>query len=175
MTKAKYILFLVLLMACQPEPSTVKDNCPIDYKFLAHFQNCIQVINIAQLGHSYDFIELSNAYESLRVITKVKTRASSGDTPYVYANPRADLLQDIIDWNNWYNNNKCSITLEKAEKIIAENRKPLPDYTNPLRIESIKIRFGSNLSDKAAIYRDSVDREKTKLRFPNFPYLLNEH
>ncbi|QHT69166.1 hypothetical protein GXP67_22245 [Rhodocytophaga rosea] len=73
-------------------------------------------------NHGYMMNEdyLSNAYNCLHAITNIHRKvARSGGAPYFYPNGEEDsYFEDVDNWYSWYEQNKCTITVQKADSLI---------------------------------------------------------
>jgi len=112
----KYFLtpaLLALIVSCNT------NVCREDFAFKEKFYNTVNVIELFQGGSPVRAMYRYQAVECLEAITKHKSMVGKdGDTPYFY-DYNEDLIKDIKLWNNWYQDNKCQMTLVKADSLIA--------------------------------------------------------
>ncbi len=147
-------LLSLLMLGC-----STQNDCKIDLEFKANFDNCIK---IAQSSLSEDdpnlhlsMSDMVRAIESLETLTEHKsTIIWSCDAFGVYASEE-HFEVDRRRWQNWYQDNKCTITMGLAQQMFNTVRTPLPNYNDPQVLQNIKDKFEESVRDSAR-YLDSV-------------------
>lgn len=97
-------------------------TCIIDKDFKREFDNCIYQVELLNIeGNSSDINLRAFTYECLYAITGLEGHVDKGNEPH-YFYPYSDSIEyvesDIQEWKKWYEINKCTITLRKADSII---------------------------------------------------------
>lgn len=122
-------------------------KCKEDKAFKAEFQNCLEIAYLVS-GNGYycDDGTRMNAFGCLIAITGYEGRVDLfANTPatYTYYSNDCDVDlegEDLNIWKQWYEANKCSFTLEKADSLIVRYREVIgdPELTWPVR-DSVKV------------------------------------
>jgi hypothetical protein len=142
----RYVLFSLFFFLGCAENNNSMSHLP-DPLFKSEFDNCIKVVCARNLGLSIDFMLAANAYASLEVITGIKGRVDGdGDAPYFYPYDSTQnlFLQDVREWENWYEENKYKVDLEEAVRRLNEGTKLKGDsirFPPPLRQLLINDKF----------------------------------
>lgn len=81
-----------------------------------------------------------HAFGCLIAITGYEGRVDLFGEPIAIYTYREDLDKDLKIWKQWYEANKCSFTLEKADSLIARYREVIgdPELNWPVR-DSVKV------------------------------------
>ena len=114
-----YASFLSLLIICLLGCSD--KNCDVDTLFKQRFDNCISLIKKSEDEEWVNAGEIRNAFIFLTVISGHRTKVNDPENPS-YEN-KTDFKQDLLLWNQWYESNKCSITLKKADSLFIAYKK----------------------------------------------------
>jgi hypothetical protein len=105
----------LLLSSCQ-------ENCNVDPEFKREFFNCISLIEkIHTEGYSSSVKVRGFTYECLYAVTGYEGHADKGNEPPYFAlySDSIDYIKvDIEKWSQWYESNKCSMTLQKADSLF---------------------------------------------------------
>lgn len=132
-----YILFTLMLA-----DFSCNDTCLIDLDFKREFDNCInQVELLNKAGNSSDIELRAFTYECLYAITGIESHVDKGNEPH-YFYPYSDSINyfehDIYEWKMWYELNKCTMTISKADSMIVLHsiKFGVPDLEWPSRLSN---------------------------------------
>lgn len=163
----KYILATVivsLLIGCN---SKKVDECIIDETFKTNFNNCVEIARLRSIfgpESELDPIAVYRAFKCLEVLTGEKGQVVYEEAYYRYETE--DLYnKDREIWEKWYSDNKCSMTMDKAELMFAAKRDSFPNYNDPKIMESIKDLFPENQRESARSL-DSLSIVKYRISWP---------
>ncbi len=81
-----------------------------------------------------------HAFECLIAVTGYEGRVDLfANTPATYRKD-GEMDEDLKVWKQWYEDNKCSFTLEKADSLIERYKEVIgdPDLTWPVR-DSVRV------------------------------------
>jgi hypothetical protein len=116
----KRFCFVVLLyFACSCKRA---ENCPVEVAFAEKFQSSIKNILDSELGKNHDIDRKVDAILFLNAVTGIESGIQSLHTP-VY-DSREILKSDLRKWQEWYNSNKCIMTLSKADSMLKKYNSP---------------------------------------------------
>lgn len=142
MGAVKNIFLTVLCLNCLS-----CSKCKEDKAFKAEFQNCLEIAYLVS-GNGYycDDGTRMNAFGCLMAITGYAGRVDLfANTPATYTHYSNDWDKDLEGedlkiWKQWYEDNKCSFTLVRADSLIARYREVIgdPELTWPVR-DSVKV------------------------------------
>lgn len=111
-------------------------ECKEDPALKANFQTCFDIIDlIFNKGYYSDFGTRMHAFECLIAVTGYEGHVDLfANTPATYPQPEY-LDEDLEVWKQWYEDNKCSFTLEKANSLIERYKEEIgaPELTWPVR------------------------------------------
>ncbi|WP_295960166.1 hypothetical protein [uncultured Alistipes sp.] len=130
-------LFLIVL--CLNSLSCSK--CKEDKAFKAEFQNCLEIADLINgKGYYTDFITRCNTFECLIAVSGYRGHVDFDTSFHGSYRSREELDRDLKVWEKWYEDNKYSFTLEKADSLIWQRAtdRMLPDLTWPVR-DSVKV------------------------------------
>ena len=122
-------------------------KCKEDKAFKAEFQNCLEIVYLVSgNGYCCDDRTRMHAFECLIAVTGYEGRVDLfANTPATYSsypnNCDKDLEgEDLKIWQQWYEDNKCSFTLAKADSLIARYKDVIgdPELTWPVR-DSVQV------------------------------------
>lgn len=117
------IIFVILLAfaGCISSIKETDEQCEIDFEFRSNFQNCIEIMALRQQGYSIDFEHTARAYRCLEVLTGYKSYMNTdSDTPLFYPHSEDNLfLKDLKAWSQWYEQNKCIMSINKSDSIFS--------------------------------------------------------
>jgi len=129
-----FILFTFMLI-----DFSCNNTCLVDKDFKREFDNCLnQVELINKEGSNSDINQRAYTFECLYAITGLEGHVDKGNEPH-YFYPYSDSIDyvkyDIQEWKKWYEINKCTITLRKADSMIVlhGNKFGVPDLEWPSR------------------------------------------
>jgi hypothetical protein len=167
MKKSTCFIFLVICLACTPGP---KNECRIDEVFRENFQNSVNIAstraNYQSTGKDLDASAIFRAYSSLKALTGVQSQEISEDgVEGTYVSHDA-FIQDSIAWVKWFEDQKCNMTMDSAEKIFASKREPFPNYNDPQVMERIKELWPIHYADSARRV-DSLQHIKFSINWPS--------
>ncbi|MCU0391488.1 MAG: hypothetical protein MUE81_10250 [Thermoflexibacter sp.] len=118
-------------------------NCDIDNEFFVNFHNCLLIISLNEIRQMEFLIRLpknTNAYQCISLLTGIKGIADLDEKKayfYDFKNSgRDDVVKDLKYWCEWYNNNKCSMNMEKATAILRKHKLQFPDYFTKILVEN---------------------------------------
>lgn len=113
----KSLFFVAIVIFC-----SCNKNCIVDYEFKTEFDNCISLVKqINSEGFSSDIDLRSTVYECLFAVTGYEGQVDKGNEPHCYYlyNDSIDYISiDIKKWQTWYDLNKCTMTINKADSLI---------------------------------------------------------
>ncbi|WP_295913863.1 hypothetical protein [uncultured Alistipes sp.] len=116
-------------------------ECKEDSVFKTNFQNCLDIVDLVHYkGYYSDLGTRLHAFECLIAITGYEGSVDLFGEPVAIYTYREDLDKDLNIWKQWYEANKCSFTLAKADSLIARYREVIgdPELTWPVR-DSVKV------------------------------------
>lgn len=115
-------------------------ECREDANFKDKFQECLDVADLINgKGYYTDFKTRCNTFECLIAITGFEGHVDFGSSFHGSYPCRELLDQDLDTWTKWYEDNKCSFTLERADSLIRLRAilRDIPDLAWPVR-DSLK-------------------------------------
>jgi hypothetical protein len=147
---------LFVLVQCIPqkngEPATGAAK-GVDQDFKVQFDNCIQIVTMRQIEsknpkYVIDFWSTINAFQCLHAVTGVSSNIiADSNTPYFYPTTESKdhtefFYEDLVQWHDWYEQNKFSMTMAKADSLVRVYEKEIGDTIQwP---QSISLIFSSN-------------------------------
>ncbi|MDR1182225.1 MAG: hypothetical protein LBL13_09655 [Bacteroidales bacterium] len=122
-------------------------RCKEDEAFKNEFSNCLQVVEKIQLKAYFlpsegDFECRVFSIECLYAITGYEGYADKITQPYYYY-PSSDTIEyidvDINKWQEWYEDNKCTFTMQMADSLIKKHAAfwDIPSLTWPISADSL--------------------------------------
>lgn len=164
--KKLWMILIGLFVACQTEK---KAECKIDPLFKGNFENSIRIVNAQVKSNSLmivsDNATVFKAYKVLEALTKVESHEQwEHDAEGTYLDAK-QFSEDSLAWQNWYEKNKCHITMDSAEVVFSKARKPLPDYDNPKVMAEVAEMWPMDYADSVRKV-DSLQRVKFALTWP---------
>jgi len=108
---AYLVLVVLLLMTCGR-----KECQDFDEQFSNLFEANLGLIIKSGYRTEGSLDSLTNAFLFMEAITGIKPRISDYDTPH-YKN-MSYFYEDIRDWKEWFDKNKCEMTYSKADSIL---------------------------------------------------------
>jgi len=147
------ILFtLISVAACRSD----KKKCKIDLHFKLNFENCIKIAELrADVDTITDLATMSRAFDCLHVLTGHENSASWDDVGFGMYDSKEVFERDKKIWMDWYEKNKCYMTMESAQQIFVKNRRVIPNYNDPRELEKVISGVPENERD-SAIIKDSI-------------------
>lgn len=105
----------LLLTNCQ-------NKCNTDKRFSHEFNNCILLVHKLNSENASSTLKVRVfTYECLFALTGYEGRVDKSNEPHCFY-PHSDsvdfIKEDIEIWLKWYELNKCTMTIEKADSII---------------------------------------------------------
>lgn len=132
MIRLKLSLFMLTVFCCSCDT-----DCNIDKEFKAEFDNCILLVErIHQKGYSSELVTRAYTFECLFAVTGYEGYVDKSNEPHCFY-PYSDTIDyikiDIQRWRKWYELNKCTMTMVKADSLIAKHAKEygIPDLNWP--------------------------------------------
>lgn len=136
MLPAKKIFLIVLCLN-----SLSCSECKEDKALKAEFLNCLEIVDLVFSDYYYsDTGTRMHAFECLIAVTGYEGRVDLfANTPATYRKD-GEMDEDLKVWKQWYEDNKCSFTLEKADSLIERYKEVIgdPDLTWPVR-DSVRV------------------------------------
>jgi hypothetical protein len=154
---------LISVVACR---SDKKSSCEIDLEFKTKFENCIKIAKLrAEVDTITDLATMSRAFGCLQVLTGHENSASWDEVGFGMYDNQAVFERDKKIWMDWYEKNKCYMTMDSAQKIFVKNRRALPNYKDPKELEKVISGVPENERD-SAIKKDSIIHIKYMIDWP---------
>lgn len=160
MTKIIICASLFVLLCCKP-------NCEEDLEFRDNYFNAVRILEDSHKGGlETTFWERSKAIEVLEFLIGYSSKIDKdSDTPFFFKN-FGELDSEVVIWNRWYEDNKCSMKNSTALRLFEEKKKPFPDYSDEKVLAQIKDMFPEHLRDSAR-YLDSTSRVMAQVGWPS--------
>jgi len=124
-SQKKIFIILVIIYCINVLSCTCKCKEDVDFKNF-YFKKIDDIIsydkNMSTVGYSFTEDYWFKFYDTiwyLERLTNQKTRYVGGEPP-LYSK-KSDLKKDIRSFKNWYKENKCGMSIEKADSIIYES------------------------------------------------------
>ena len=105
-------IIIFYCLACTPNK-----RCKIDQDFVDRFNACIELIELSEMSKLDHEIEPKiNAILFLNAVSGYESQITDIHFP---SYERRDLLYDDIGkWRKWLGNNKCTMTMERADSLL---------------------------------------------------------
>lgn len=157
------IIFAIGLFGCS---STKKSPCEIDLEFGKRFDDCILIAKRrVDVDSITDLATMSRAFDCLKVLTGHENSASWDEVGFGMYDNQEVFERDKKIWMDWYEKNKCYMTMDSAQKVFKENRIPFPNYDDPKEMELVILRLPENERDSAR-KKDSIQHVKFMIDWP---------
>jgi hypothetical protein len=127
----RFILIFVCLfvVSCTTQQQNNNPVSEVDAAFKMNYDNCIQIITLRQVDCKNvecvtDYWNTVFAFQCLHAITGAESNIIvNSDAPYFYPTTESKdytefFYEDLIRWNDWYEKNKYSMTLKKADSLL---------------------------------------------------------
>ncbi|MDR1182224.1 MAG: hypothetical protein LBL13_09650 [Bacteroidales bacterium] len=116
----KTVFYPILLIVCLLFTSCKR--CKEDEIFKHEFFNCIRVVEKTQKETYMSSLECrAFSIECLYAMTGYEGHVDKWTQPY-YFYPYSDTIEyidvDIAKWQEWYENNKCTFTIQMADSLF---------------------------------------------------------
>lgn len=137
------VIFAILfvLVQCAPQKSSdpaIASAKKVDQDFKVQFDNCIQIVTMRQIesknaAYVIDFWNTIHAFQCLHAVTGVSSNIiADSNTPYFYPTTEAKdhtefFYEDLVQWHDWYEQNKFSMTMTKADSLVKVYEKEIGD------------------------------------------------
>ena len=92
------------------------DSCKIDKEFQSIYKRNIHLLKRAVNHRGVTKDKFLNSLHFLGLLTNIKSQVYFGD--YIGYSGKKDFREDKAKWLNWYEENKCSFTMEKTDSMI---------------------------------------------------------
>lgn len=91
-------------------------NCDVDISFKKRFDDCISLIKESEEGKVVYTSKKLDALIFLSVVTGHQTKIN--DPEYPMYRSRNDFKTDLRAWKHWFEENKCVVSLKKADSLL---------------------------------------------------------
>ena len=109
-------LVLVFFLSCNYENSR---NCDIDFRFESEFRGKIELLKKSEIEK--ESVKISEKLDALFFLSAVTNTKSSIRDIHVPLYPDIkSFKKDVYLWEQWYKENKCSFTYEKADSLASK-------------------------------------------------------
>jgi hypothetical protein len=125
--------FLFALIQCAPKegdnPAVSSAPPTVESGFKSQYDNCIQIITMRQVeckkvDCAPSYWDAVYAFQCLHALTGVESNIIvNSEDPYFYPTTESKdftefYYEDLIRWNDWYEKNKLTMTLSKADSLL---------------------------------------------------------
>ena len=118
--RAFTIAFACLFIGCRKD-----DSCEVDELFIKKFRTCINSIQQSELQTRNVFIE--EKVEAILFLNAVTGHESQVSNLHFAIYDSIDLLyQDLRIWQNWLEENKCLMTIARADSTLDRYNRGVP-------------------------------------------------
>jgi thermostable 8-oxoguanine DNA glycosylase len=114
----RLIFFILILVSCNK-----RYNCEIDTEFKKRFDENINFLVSTETEGDliYQTTDKIKVIYFLESVTGIKSQIYWGDV-FGYRDSKS-LEEDLKKWKNWYKNNKCEMTIVKADSLVKNYKK----------------------------------------------------
>src|SRR5688572_13496728 len=137
----RYLISIFTILSLWSCSMDTREKCQIDFDFKRNFDNCVEIAHLRTGNDSrndlLDISTISRAINCLEILTGSKSKIKWECEGFGLYDDNGDFTYDQATWAQWYEQNKCTITMEKAEAIFIKTREPFPDYDDPKVLKSI--------------------------------------
>lgn len=115
----KLISYVFLILVIQLLNIGCTSDCSVDPVFKKKFNECLSLMEKAHTGE-YRYVDIT---QQAAIFLANVTEKTPKDFQYDYGLYDSDegYEEDLKHWNNWFENNKCSMTIEKADSLLRVN------------------------------------------------------
>lgn len=105
-----YIALSCLIISCE---NPVCDG--IDARFAEEFEKQLQTIKLSQRNKEGLIEPLAHAHLYMSAVTGIESGITNLEFPLYQR--RMDFKRDVAQWERWFDENGCLMTLEKADSL----------------------------------------------------------
>lgn len=116
--KLLMLIFSLIFSSCKNQV-----ECKIDAAFKKNFKDKLQVIKTSMEQEEVYIEPLTEAILYLNAITSIESQINDPHHP-IYENKKI-MKEDIKKWEKWYEQNKCEMTINKADSLYSNYNRGL--------------------------------------------------